>query len=224
MVVRLHNLSARRLSFGDAPEIADLLRFCEPDEAERAEITEEAIRQTWQSMQLPTDAWGIATRQGRLVGYADVRDSGAGQYTLTLYVHPDYRGRGIGTLLIWLAEERARQMLLDLPAETQVTLNITMSCLGESTCRLLEREGYTRTRSFWRLMIDMPDTLQNTSYFSRNGKLRLNMVLDAQHNVDGQDGMYLARQYAVYSKVLRAGVEAAQPIQTVEQCCEALAV
>ncbi len=223
MIVRLHNLSARHPSFGDAAEVADLLRFCEPDEAERAEITEEAIRQAWQNMQLPADAWVIATRQGQLVGYADVRNSEAGQYTLTLYVHPDYRGRGIGTLLIWLAEERARQMLLDLAVETHVTLSITVSCLGQSACRLLEREGYTHTRSFWRLMIDMPDALQDTNYFSRGGKLRLNMVLDAQHNVDVQDGMYLARQYAVYSKVLRAGVEA-QPIQDVEQCCEALAI
>jgi ribosomal protein S18 acetylase RimI-like enzyme len=216
MIVRLHNLSARHPSFGDAAEIADLLRFCEPDEAERAEITEEAIRQAWQGMHLPTDAWVIATRQGRLVGYADVRDGRAGQYMLTLYVHPEYRGRGIGTLLIRLAEERAREMLLTQEAELRVTLNITLSARGQSACRLLEREGYTLTRSFWRLLIDPPDvSAQTAKHLSHSGKLRLNMVLDAHHNVNVQDGLYVAQQYVVYSKLLREGApeNTPQPVE-----------
>jgi ribosomal protein S18 acetylase RimI-like enzyme len=230
MIVRFHNLLARCPSLSDAAAVADLLRACERDEAERTEITEEAIRQAWHatSFQLQTDAWVIVTKQGRLVSYADVRLCDTGHYMTVMCVHPDYRGRGIGTLLIWLVEERARQMMMSICSDIRVALSITVSSLNHGALRLLEREGYTRTRRFWRVMIDVPDvSSQSSSQFYRNGKLRLNMVVDVQHYADVQGtqqaGMYVARQYDVYTKLLRPGV-VAQALEGVEHLCEPLAV
>lgn len=210
MIVRLHNLSARYPSFRDAAAVADLLRTCEYDELERAEITEEAISRGWHAanFQLKTDAWVIVTKKGQVVSYAEVRQHTLGQFTMLLHVHPDYRSRGIGTLLIWLIEERARQQMLDIREDTRISLGTTISSLNHSARQLLEREGYTRIHHFWRLLIDMGAVAEQ----AYRGKLRVDMVVDAHNTtetvpVQQPTGMYIARQYEVYEKVLRiAGI------------------
>lgn len=225
MIVRLHNLSVRCPSSRDAVAVVDLLRTCEYDELERAEITEDAISRGWHAanFQLKTDAWVIVTKKGQVVSYAEVRQHKQGQFTMLLHVHPDYRGRGIGTLLIWLIEERARQQMLDICEDTRITLGTTISSLNQSARQLLEREGYTRIHHFWRLLIDMGAVAEQ----AYRGKLRVDMVVDA-HNplentpVQQPTGMYIARQYEVYEKVLRTiGIP---PQLTDELQCEVLTI
>ncbi len=214
MIVRLHNLSARPPTLKDAVAVAELLKTCEREEVENTtltEISEEEIRRVWHTphFHLPTDAWVIATRNGQLVGYADIRSDMVGHYNALLHVHPDYRGRGIGTLLIWLLEERARHHLATLKIEQRVGLYITASSNNLRACTLLEREGYRRVRSFWRVLIDVHE--MHSSQIASNGKVCLDMVVDAQQrvaHVEQSAAIYSTCQYAVYEKELRAGCEA----------------
>ncbi len=215
MIVRLHNLSARPPVLSDLKAVTALMVACDLAESGVADPAEEDVRSSWQEagFTLKTDAWVIVTNRGRIVGYAEVRRSGEQQLTSLLRVHPDYLGRGIGTLLVWLAEERSRQLLHTMPHDLRVTLTTVVSNLNQRAQHLFEREGYTLSRHFWRLVIQVEDVLeQSLDELHRHGKLKVDLVIDAQNlmgttQMATRTGMYVARQFDVYEKELRAGAE-----------------
>ena len=212
MIVRLHNLSARAPVTSDLRAVIELLIACETDESGMADAVEEEVRNTWQeaTFNLKTDAWVIVTNKGQIVGYAQVRRDEHEQFIALMRVHPEYRGRGIGTLLTWLVEERARYLLNYVSPDTRVTLSSTVSSSDRAACRLFEREGYSEVRSFWRLIIEM-DEMPTESFddFYQHGKLKVDLVVDAENlmgttQLQRRTGMYVAHQYVVYEKELRA--------------------
>ncbi|HET8853018.1 MAG TPA: hypothetical protein VFN02_10870, partial [Ktedonobacteraceae bacterium] len=83
----------------------------------------------------------------------------------------------------------------------------------EGARRLLEREGYILLRHFWRLIVDTEDDpSESLAEDSQRGKLKLDLVVDAQNlvgtsQVHQRTGIYLAREYDIYEKELRAGWE-----------------
>jgi GNAT superfamily N-acetyltransferase len=214
MIVRLHNLAARPPTLSDLKAVTTLMVACDLAESGIADPVEEDVRGSWQEpgFTLKTDAWVIVTSKGHIVGYAEVRRAGEHQLTSLLRVHPDYLGRGIGTLLVWLTEERSRQLLHSMPRDLRVTLTTVVSNLNQRAQRLFEREGYTPSRHFWRLMIQMEDVSeQSLDELYRHGKFKMDLVIDAQNLIGttqlaARTGMYVARQYDVYEKELRAGV------------------
>lgn len=226
MIVRLQNLSARKPVIADLRAIVDLLHTCETAEGGKASVTEEDIRNAWQAQgfTVASDAWVIVTNKGQVVAYTEVRQREDQHLAASLYVHPNYRGRGIGTLLIWLVEERARHLLSHIAGGSRVCLHIITSSLNGDAHHLLEREGYTHTHSFWRLMIDMQE-VPATSFdeFYRRGTFTVDMVVDAQQLISGttqqqRQGTYVARQYDVYEKELRAG-QSAPVFAVIKEAC-----
>lgn len=213
MIVRLHNLSARFPRMEDVQAVTTLMIQCDSAEFGIADPMEEDVQKNWQALgfDLKTDAWVIVTRAGQTVGYGEVRQSEEAQLSFAIYVHPDYRGRGIGTLLIWLVEDRARQMARRLQSEQPVTLSIAISSFNQAAQRLLERERYTQERHFWRLLVDMDEAVvAEANGGNEEGKIRVDLVVDAQNLMGAtplarRTGMYVARQYHVYEKVLHAG-------------------
>ncbi len=202
MIVRLHNLSARVPTFKDAQAVTELMRACDIANFGSIDSTKENVEKAWNTLHfdLKSDAWAIVTRQGQLVGYADIRQSRCReQLVCFVRIHPNYRGRGIGTLFTLLIEERARQLACNSHPRRRVTLNVTVSVRNRSAQRLLEREGYMSVKRFWRLSITDGDTQE---------------TLTADLNVEAQDlfdesnlvertGFYVARQYEVFEKELR---------------------
>lgn len=214
MIVRLHNLSARALEMKDLSAVTELLIACDVAENGIADPTEETVRNVWQAsdFNLQTDAWVIvAGSGGRIVGYADVHSKAEGQFAMTLCVHPDYTDRGIGTLLIWLVEVRARQLMNEVRPDVCVTLSSAVSSLNTRARQLLEREDYTLVRHFWRLTIEMEDMPENVvEEVSQRGKFTMELVIDKDQlvgitPVQKRTGIYTSRQYQVYQKMLRAG-------------------
>jgi GNAT superfamily N-acetyltransferase len=215
MVVRLHNLSARRPVMADLKSVTGLMEACDIAEEGLADPTEEDLRKAWESknFHMQTDAWVIVTQKGQTVGYGEVRQERDGLLASVTRVHPDYRGRGIGTLLTWLVEERAREMMSALPSDIEVTLTNTVSSLNPAAHELLEREGYTLARHFWRLVIDMDELpAQVGDEDAQNSKIKVDLVLDVQNlmgtmQLPRRTGIYVIRQYDVYEKVLQARQE-----------------
>lgn len=213
MIVRLHNLSARPPQMGDVQAVTALMVQCDAAEFGIADPMEEDVQKNWQAsgFDLKTDAWVIVTRAGQIVGYGDVRQSEEAQLSFAIYVHPDYRGRGIGTLLIWLVEDRARQMARQFQSEKPVTLSIAISSFNQAAQRLLERERYRPERHFWRLVVDMDEAvLPEANDGTERGKVRVDLVVDAQNLMGAtplarRTGMYVARHYHVYEKALHTG-------------------
>ncbi len=213
MIVRLHNLSARPPALSDLKAVTKLMVACERADAGVSNITEEEIENNWHAtgFTLKADAWVIVTNRGQIVGYADVRRSGEQQLTSLLRVHPDYLGRGIGTLLVWLTEERARHLMYTMPLDQRVTLINNICSLNERALHLFEREGYTLARHYWNLTIqEEGDRNPSVEGCEQRNWLQIDLDLDGQNLLGMQQqkvrtGMYVMRQYYVFEKELREG-------------------
>jgi GNAT superfamily N-acetyltransferase len=223
MIVRLHNLAARPPEVSDLEAVTELIVACERADAGIAVVSEEEIENCWHTpgFTLRADAWVIVTKRGQIVGYADVRQSGEYQLTALLRVHPDYLDRGIGTLLVWLTEERARDLMRTFPLEQPVTLINCVCSLNERSQHLFEREGYTLARHYWSVsMCEEEDRNQSCAEFYQSKRLQFDLSMDAQ-NLMGtpsrvvRTGMYVMHQYYVFEKELRVG---ARIQQVVTQC------
>lgn len=154
-----------------------------------------------------TDAWVIVTNKGQLVGFTCVWHEDFEQISTFVCVHPEYRNRGIGTLLLRLVEERARQLGRNARPGTRITLNANVSSVNEQAKRLFEREGYTPVGQFWRVVVEIDEALDKGS---RHSKLMADLDVESQRlkgatQLYDRDGIYVIQQYFIYEKELRAG-------------------
>ena len=209
MAVLLKNLLARSPKLEDMVAITELIKACDVDEHGIADSTMEDLSSNWHQpgFNLATDAWVIVTNKGQAVGFTCVWHRDYEQIFTFVCAHPEYRGRGIGTLLLRLVEERARQHVRNARPDTRVTLCGTVSSLNEQAKRLFEREGYTSIRKIWRIEVGANDSMDKSSLY-RAFKADLDVeswgLVDATQLYD-LDAVYIIREYEVYEKELRAG-------------------
>ncbi len=209
MAVLLKNLLARSPKLEDMVAITELIKVCDVDEYGIADSTMEDLASNWHQpgFNLATDAWVIVTNKGQAVGFTCVWHRDYEQIFTFVCAHPEYRGRGIGTLLLRLVEERARQHVRNARPDTRVTLCGTVSSLNEQAKRLFEREGYTSIRKIWRIEVRANDSMDKSSLY-RAFKADLDVeswrLVDATQLYD-LDAIYIIREYEVYEKELRAG-------------------
>lgn len=220
MPAMLNNLFARAPKMDDLGAITELHMACDNADFGISDSTREIILADWQrpGFNLSTDAWVIVTTRGRCVGYAHVWPCNSTDNSVFACVHPAYRSRGIGMLLLRLAEARAREQIDATPPGVRVTLTSVVSHVNEVARRLLEREGYTPVRSFWRLIVEMEDdSCESCKEFYQHGKLKLDLFVDVPNligttHIQQRTGIYVARQFDIYEKELRTGAE--QPTNT----------
>lgn len=150
----------RRPTLDDLAAVTKLANLCEIAEYGTAETTEDDMRMRWQrpNFNLATDAWVVLAPDGQIVASAGI---GNRQY-IRIYagadVHPAYRGRGIGTQLLRLTEERARQYVPLAPDGARVTFTGDASSVNVAGQKLLEKHGFTLIRNFWRMGIELQET------------------------------------------------------------------
>ncbi len=209
MAILLQNLLARAPRLNDLSDVTRLLIACDIIEDGMSDYTEEELLADWQrpGFNLDTDAWVIITNKGQLVGFADVWSCDYTQINMRIRVHPEFLGRGIGTLLLRLAEHRARQFLRKAPVGLRVVLHSAVSSGNQDAKDLLEQEGYTPVRQFWRMMIDTDESADGSF---QPGKLKFDLYAEMQQltalaQPQQRTGIYIARQYDIYEKELRAG-------------------
>jgi ribosomal protein S18 acetylase RimI-like enzyme len=128
-----------------AGEVAD---FGEPD------FTEDDLIDDWSRPRftLDHDAWVLAGPTGRIVGYAFVWEAQPESVIEgDAFVLPEYSGRGLGTLLVELMEQRAR----DLAGDRTVTFGIYASHANTGKRDLLQRRGFESHHTVMRFKIDL---------------------------------------------------------------------
>jgi GNAT superfamily N-acetyltransferase len=215
VAILLQNLVARTPKQTDLGAITRLLITCEMGEDNFSDYTEKELEAEWHrpGFNLDTDAWVIVTYKGQFAGYADIWMCEHSQIDLRVRVHPNYRQRGIGTLLLRLAEDRARQYASSASTTQRITLRSAVSNSNQTAKQLLEHEGYTLDRYFWRMVIVSDEPLVGAKNPSMV-KFDLYANVPTLKGVSTQyqrTGIYAARQYDIYEKELRSGEPLLQP-------------
>jgi GNAT superfamily N-acetyltransferase len=142
-------LAARSLTLSDAPAVYEVLAAAEVADLGASTLDVDDILGDWQrpSFDLATDSIGIFegdTMLGCNEVYKGTRALGG--------VHPDHRGRGVGTALVVWAEEHARSM-------GAATLGVDMV---EATTGpdLVRRRGYEHHWTAWTLKLGAGDEIR----------------------------------------------------------------
>jgi ribosomal protein S18 acetylase RimI-like enzyme len=134
----------------DIDAVLDLMNACEAAEGERSEWTLDELREAWTrpGFDLSRDAWLMFASDGRLAGYIEVRELQTASIESDGYVHPGFEGRGIGTLLLTIAEHRARSVERHLELDRHPTVSGGVSTNNLAAVRLFEQLGFRPVRYF----------------------------------------------------------------------------
>jgi len=126
------------------------------------DYTEDDLRTEWQKprFDLATDAWVATMADGRLVGYGEVwpREPQA-RISSDFYAHPaldEPQQEALSAILFARAQTRMAEHVAAAPAGAQIKIRQFIAHENEPiTRRLLEANGFTVIRHFWRMQIAM---------------------------------------------------------------------
>src|SRR5258706_7073907 len=151
---QLHEgLTLRPAQWSDLEAVVDLIRVVLTADGDAiSAVTPGELEREWKTdgFTLETDVFIVATADGRVVGYEEFVNR---HVHATLqgdrYVHPDFRGLGIGTTLLRALEERAcKEMELAEP-DLRVYIVNGMSAAEKVAREMHESEGYNPIRFYW---------------------------------------------------------------------------
>ncbi|GCE25284.1 hypothetical protein KDA_07680 [Dictyobacter alpinus] len=220
MIIRLHQLSARAPRLQDLSGVARLMNSSKENVLYTRPSLEEELRSVWQAdcFQLARDAWTIVTRQGAIVGYADVQrkcEKMEQFFTLALHVHPEYTERGIESLLIRLGEERIRELGWSRETDPQIKIHISVTGSNEYLHEVMLYEGYCLAQQFLCMHIAM-EQLAEPSFSATDGLLTLEVALHNEElsvirNEQQPADVYKTQKYTVYEKMLGGKMRVVEP-------------
>ncbi|MEZ4672389.1 MAG: GNAT family N-acetyltransferase [Anaerolineae bacterium] len=93
----------------------------------------------------------IFAPDGRTVGWIEVTNSQSVTIYFDLYIHPDFESSGIGEYLLNWCQSRAREMMLDAPANARIALRCYTYEQDVWYRDVLERAGINAIRYFWHM-------------------------------------------------------------------------
>jgi mycothiol synthase len=144
-------VNVRRPTPADLHAVLGLLHASDASVYGDSDWTEGDLRHDWDKATLEQDAW-IVELDGRLAGYALFEHRPNGHLVGDGYVHPDLRGRGVGTELLRLTEERAWDAL---PAGDAGALHNATLAGDPAAPPLYAANGYRPVRHFWKMVGDV---------------------------------------------------------------------
>jgi mycothiol synthase len=165
----------RALEPRDLQPAFELNTICEMYDVGEIETTIEDLQTEWEApnLSLETDSWGIFTKNEHLVAYGKVLDFSKDHVQLYApsYVHPEYRGHGLGSELLQKQEARARELVNKAPSGVRVLLNKGTVNTNDPAHQLFEQNGFQLVRHFYQMQIEMQE-LPPTPQLGSNLKIR----------------------------------------------------
>ncbi|MGE5464666.1 MAG: GNAT family N-acetyltransferase [Syntrophothermus sp.] len=151
------SLRLRTAGWSDLEPVAQLIYdVCAADGDTSVAVTPEELRHEWESpdFNLERDAFVVEAEAGRIVGFEELNNNHAHAILQTDgYVHPGYKGRGIGTALLRVVEKRALEEMQLAEPDLRVLLRSTIDNRDPSSHDLHKNEGYQPLRYHWRMEI-----------------------------------------------------------------------
>ena len=106
---------------------------------------------------LALDAWVVIDHVRTIVGYGQVGPWDADGVWSWGVVHPEYRGRGIGSALLDRIESRAATLLGGLPS---ARFRHSISAADRAAAAMLRGRGLQPIRHYWHMQIDLDDPVE----------------------------------------------------------------
>jgi len=154
-------LKLRPAKWADLEPVAQLiLDVCTSDGDPTIAVSPADLKNEWHSpgFNLETDAWVVTAADERVVGYEEfVNRHGHASLQGDGYVHPEFMGKGIGTVMLRALEERARKEMELAEPGLRVYLRNGMSTGDTVSREMHENEGYQPIRFFWRMEITLDE-------------------------------------------------------------------
>jgi GNAT superfamily N-acetyltransferase len=208
MPIMLSQLVARRPTMEDYHSIAELVAVCDMAEDGMDDRFTHDLPSGFQqdNFHLESDAWVITNGSKQYAGFACVWHRDYEEFSTFLCVHPRYRKRGIGTLLLRLAEQRARELMRFACPDVRVSLRCRVGAKHVQARSLFEREDYLAIREFWHVTLELEESDGDDDIYP--GKFAIDLEVEAGHLVGttalyDREGVYSVRQFVTYEKELR---------------------
>ncbi|HSL43308.1 MAG TPA: GNAT family N-acetyltransferase [Anaerolineales bacterium] len=156
------SLKLRPAQWGDLEAVAQLIYdVCAADGDTTVAVTPEELKHEWEApeFKLERDAFLVETADGRIVGFEEFNNGHKHAILHTDgYVHPEFKGRGIGTMLLRTIEKRALEQLPLAEPDVRVSLRSGIDNRDPASHELHHNEGYQPLRYHWRMeiMLDGP--------------------------------------------------------------------
>jgi mycothiol synthase len=152
-------LSLRPVQWTDLNAVAKLIYdVCEADGDTTVAVTPEELANDWkkEGFSLERDAFLVETKDGRVVGYEEFGNEVEHvQLYADGYIHPEFKGLGIGTTLLRAVEARAREDIQLADPDSRIFIRSTIDNKDEQGHSLHQTEGYFSIRYHWRMEIKL---------------------------------------------------------------------
>ncbi len=155
-------LTLRPARWDDMEAVAKLIyAVCEADGDVTVAATAEDMENTWKTagFSLDRDAFVVEAQDGRLVGYEEFFHQKDQYHDLDAdgYIHPQFRGQGIGTTLLRAVEVRACEEMQLAEPDLRVFIRSTIDNKDELGHTVMKAEGYFSVRYHWRMEINLQE-------------------------------------------------------------------
>ena len=141
----------------DAGAVAALIHASELADAGVSDMSLEELLDDWHSLDLAEDAVAVVAPDGTIAGYADVSNRSFVTISVYGYVHPEFRGLGIGTYLISRGENWTRERIPNAPEDARIVVQHYINRANEPAQRLLKSLGYAPVRGVYVMETELHD-------------------------------------------------------------------
>jgi mycothiol synthase len=153
--------SVRRPRADEVDAVAAIFAAYDSTQSDTLATTAAEVAEDWARPRFrrDRDSWVVVAGGDRPVAYASSWDEEPHvDLVCDGVVHPDHWGRGLGGLLLVLMEDQARGHLTAAPAGAPVVLHNVIPRSDERAAELLVSRGYTRARTFLRMVLDLANS------------------------------------------------------------------